>query len=118
MRRVMYSFPSLIVFTIVAFFLVRGAFKVMDKEWESSRRVDNLEGKAVALTLREQELKDSIDRLKTEEGLKEEIKERFNVTQEGEYVAVIVDKKEVSSSTDSSTLSWYKRFWTAIMGNK
>ena len=70
------------------------------------------------LVLRERELKEGIDRLKTEEGLKEEIKERFNVTQEGEQVAVIVDRKEVSSSTDSSVLPWYKRFWIAIMGEK
>lgn len=90
----------------------------MDKEWESSKRVKDLEGKAATLILREQKLREGIGRLETEEGIKEEIKERFNVTAEGEHVAVIVDRKEVSSSTDPSALPWYKRFWVAIMGNK
>ena len=80
-RRIIYSFPSLIVFAVVAFFLVKGAVKVMDKEWESSERVKDLEAKAVTLILRERELRDGISRLETEDGVKEEIKERFNVTQ-------------------------------------
>ena len=90
----------------------------MDKKLESSERAKDLEGKLATLILREQELREGISRLKTEEGVKEEIKERFNVTAEGEYVAVIVDRKEVSSSTDSSALPWYKKFWIAIMGGK
>lgn len=117
-RQIIYSFPALIILTIITFFLVKGAIKVMDKEWESSKRVKDLEGKVATLILREQKLREGIGRLETEEGIKEEIKERFNVTAEGEHVAVIVDRKEVSSSTDLSALPWYKRFWIAIMGNK
>lgn len=90
----------------------------MEKERESSRRSRELEGQASVLTLREQELRDDITLLQTEEGIKDEIKERFSVTQEGEYLAVIVDDKRVSSSTNNSALPWYKRLLTAIMGNK
>ena len=117
-RRMMYSFPSLIVIAVITFFLVKGAVKVMDKKWESSERAKDLEGRVATLVLREEELRRGISRLETEEGVKEEIKERFNVATEGEYVAVIVDRKEVSSSTNSSVLPWYKRFWIAIMGGK
>lgn len=114
-RRIIYSFPSLIILSIIAFFFAKGAVKIIDKEWESSKRVKDLEGKAATLILREQELREGISRLQTEEGIKDEIKERFSVTEEGEHVAVIVDMKEISSSTDRSTLSWYKRFWIAII---
>jgi len=91
---------------------------VLDKANESSRLSKDLEAQAVILTLREQELNEDIRRLQTEEGVKEEIKERFSVTQEGEHVAVVVDERRAASSTEEGKLSWYKRFWIAIMGNK
>lgn len=90
----------------------------MDKERASSERAKDLEEKASALVLREQELREGIARLKTEEGIKDEIKERFSVTQEGERVAIIVDEKRSATSTDTFMPPWYKRFWDAIMGNK
>ena len=88
---------------------------MVDKGWESSERSKDLEKRAAALILREEELKGNIARLQTEEGVRDEIKEKFSVTEEGEYVAVIVDDRKVSSSTDGSTLAWYKRFWNVIM---
>ena len=91
---------------------------MLNKEWESAARLKNLTEKAMVITLREQELKKDIARLQTEEGVKEEIKERFSVIQEDERVAVIVDDRGVSSSTDTSTLPWYKRFWIVIMRDK
>jgi cell division protein FtsB len=117
-RRVIYSIPALIVLLILTFFLARGALRVLEKEQESRANSKDIGEKVTTLSLREQELKGDITRLKTEEGIKDEIRERFSVTQEGEYVAVIVDDKRSSSSTDLSALPWYKRFWFAIMGSK
>lgn len=87
----------------------------MDKELESSARVRDLEAEAITLMLREQELKKDIARLETEEGIKEEIKDKFNVTQEGEHIAVIVDERRSATSTDIFELSWYKRLWSVII---
>lgn len=91
---------------------------MVGKEWESSKRTEGLEARVSALAFREQELKEGVARLQTEEGIKDEIKERFSVTEDGEYVAIIVDEKRSPTSTDSSTLPWYRRFWSAIIGNK
>jgi len=117
-RRIIYSIPSLVVLLVITFFLVKGALKVMDKGWESSKRSRDLEERAAALVLREQQLNQGIARLQTEEGVKDEIKGKFSVTQEGEHVAVIVDDGEVSSSTAGSKLVWYKRLWIAIIRGK
>ena len=117
-RRVIYSIPSLIVLSAVSFFLAKGALGVMKKEWASSERSRDLEEKVAALALRELELKEEVLRLQTEEGIKSEIKEKFSVIQAGEHVAVIVDDRGASSSTDSSTLPWYKKLWLAIIGDK
>src|SRR3990167_7076873 len=73
-RRIVYSIPSLIILSIVAFFFTKGAVKIVDKELESSARVRDLEAEAITLMLREQELKKDIARLETEEGIKEKIK--------------------------------------------
>lgn len=113
-RNIIYSLPALVVLVLLTFFLARGAFRVMEKEFESKARAKDLAEKAIMLSLREQELKENLARLKTEEGIKDEIKERFSVTQEGEYVAVIVNDPGTSTSTDDSTRPWYKRFWYAI----
>lgn len=114
----MYSIPSLAVMALVSFFLVKGVVGVVEKERESGARSKGIAEQAAAMALREQGLKEGISRLQTEEGKKDEIKARFSVTQAGERVAVIVDDRKTSSSTDDSALPWYKRFWNAIMGNK
>ena len=117
-RRVLYSIPSLIILSIATFFLVKGAINMVNKGWQSSERSKGLEEKAGNLVIREQELRENIARLQTEEGVKDEIKDKFSVTQEGEYVAVIVDNKRNSSSTDIDAEAWYKKLWIAIMGDE
>ncbi|MDP3875108.1 MAG: hypothetical protein Q8Q22_01130 [bacterium] len=114
-RRIVYSIPSLIILSIIAFFLAKGALGVMGKKWVSSERSKSLEEQATALVNRERELREKARRLQTEEGIKDEIREKFNVTQEGELVAVIVDDQGVSSSTDNLALPWYRKFWNVIM---
>ena len=91
---------------------------MMNKAEESKALSRDLAEKATALVLREQELEEGVSHLKTEEGIKGEIRGRFSVTEEGEYVAVVVDERSASSSTDASSVPWYKRFWAVIMGNK
>ena len=117
-RRVVYSIPSLVILVVITFLLARGAVRVVGKERESAARTRALEERTIALVIREKELEEGVASLKTEDGIKEEIKERFNVTEEGERVAVIVDDQSVSTSTDSLDSSWYKRLWAAIMGNQ
>ncbi|OHB09623.1 MAG: hypothetical protein A3H60_00735 [Candidatus Zambryskibacteria bacterium RIFCSPLOWO2_02_FULL_44_12b] len=118
MRRIMYSIPLLVILLIFTFFLARGAVRVMVKERESSKRASVLKEKAATLVVREQELQGNIVRLQTEEGVKSEIREKFSATEEGEYVAIILDDRKVSTSTDPSLWPWYKKLWVAIMGDK
>ena len=114
-RRIMYSIPSLIILLIVAVFLIKGAARILNKEIKSKKDSQNLEKKVNMLITRESELKDKILRLKTEEGIKDEMREKFNVAQEGEFIAVIVDERRTSTSTDDLILPWYKRFWNVIV---
>ena len=114
----MYAIPSLILLCVITFLLAKGAIRVLGKERESSLYLGKLEKKMAALVFRERTLQDGIARLQTEEGVKGEIKERFNVTQAGEHVAVIIDEKRVSSSTQDRVWPWYKKLLFAIMGSR
>lgn len=117
-RHLIYSLPSLIILALITFVLAKGAIGVLGKGRESSEITRNLEEKATSLVIREMELKENIARLKTEEGVREEIKDKFSVTQEGEFVAVIVDEKRASTTDEAEKSPWYKRLWAAIIGSK
>lgn len=115
-KRAMYSLPSLMFLIVIAFFLVRGAVGVLEKRAESARYVKELREEAQALTLRSQELEASIARLNTEEGVVEEIKEKYNVSLDGEHIAILVDDAPEPFSTDESKDEWYERWWGVILG--
>ncbi|MSR87975.1 MAG: hypothetical protein EXS69_02325 [Candidatus Zambryskibacteria bacterium] len=115
-RQLLYSWPSLVLIGIITYFLVKGAIGIMQVERDSAGRVKELEKESFELSIREQKLALDINKLKTEQGIVEEIKEKFSVTRDGEYVAIIVDSRNRATSTDSSTLSWYMRLIDAIIG--
>ena len=110
----MYSMPALITLSLVAFFFVKGAVGILGKERESRRLAKDLKDEKAVLVEREQELKEDISRLKTEEGIQNEIRSKFSVTREGEYVAIIVDDRRLSTSTDASGPRWYKKWWNGL----
>lgn len=113
LKRALYSIPTLIVLLIVAIFLLRGAVGIMKIERESAERVEELKREKDALALRHEELNRDILKLQTDEGVIEEIKEKFSVTREGEYVAIIVEEKEKATTTEDSSF-WLKSFWQGL----
>jgi cell division protein FtsB len=114
-RRVVYSMPSLLFLLLVTVFLVKGAIGVVIKERKSSAQVADLAQTLAVQAEREGILRENIAHLKTEKGIKDEIRDRFSVAEEGEYVAIIVDERRSATSTLDSGQPWYKRFWYAII---
>ena len=115
-KRLVYSFPSLIVLAAICFFLVKGAVGIMKIERESAQRVSELEGQTASLKMRETNLRSQISKLQSEEGIIEEIKRKFSAPREGEHVAIIVDDRNASSSDEDSQKIWYQRLWAVIIG--
>ncbi len=114
MRQILYSFPSLILLAALTFFLAKGAFRFVEIERGSAARVRELEGEALALSYRESELTAEIERLKTQEGVVEEVKEKFSATREGEYVAIIVDGKTKATTTKPTRIERIKKWWNDL----
>lgn len=115
-RKRLYSVPALAVLLVITVMLVKGAYSILLTERESARDARLLAEEVDALALREQVLKEAIEKLETPEGVEEEIKSKYNVARAGEMVAVVVDRPENKASTTQEKLPWWKRIWTAIIG--
>lgn len=100
---------------MVCFFLVKGTFGVMLKERASASKVGELEEQSQALELRETELNSEIAKLQTEEGIIEEIRDKFSVTREGEYVAIIVNDRPEATTTEKTVSDRFKEWLEKIM---
>lgn len=116
-KRRLYSTPVLIILLIITGLIIHSTYKIVQKYRESAGYVDVLKQKANDLASREIQLKGDITRLGTDEGIDTEIKEKFNVSKEGERVAIIVDQADNSSNTATSTEHWWKRLWGSIIGD-
>lgn len=116
LKKRIYSTPILVLFSLIVLLTARGTYDVMKKKHDSEQYVKDLEKQTAELENRQKELDQSVTYLKTEEGIDEEIKQRFNVARPGEHVVVIVDPKQLATTTRPENSSWWKSLWDAIIG--
>ncbi len=115
-KKQMYSWPILLALFLVVLLTARGTYSVLKKKQDSELYVKNLQKQTLDLNNRQKELEKSVTYLKTEEGIDQEIKQRFNVERPGEHVVVIVDPKQIASTTTPENSAWWKSLWNAIIG--
>lgn len=88
--------------------LLNSVRKVYKKKSASEQALVRMEADVENLEARKEFLENSIERLKTEEGLKFEIKKKLNVAEAGEAVAIIIDESEATTPDSSSPSFWQK----------
>lgn len=115
-KSTLYSLPVLALCAAFVFVLARGAASIMMKERESARTLAALEEKNAALAARQEELKEEVARLGTEEGVMEEIRSKFNVTRPGEHLAIVVKEEAKASTTEPSALKRGWAWFTSLLG--
>ena len=112
-RKLLYSRATLFVLIIIIALLLTEVWDVYQKQ---SLTRDNLAKTAAVydgLQAREKMLSSEIERLKTDDGVEVEIRDKYGLVKPGEEVLVIVDKDEGSKSdSPSSPVS----FWQKIIG--
>jgi len=116
MRSRLYSIPALLALLIFAIFVAKGTVSVVQKEQESASDVQALKQKITTLTSEQANMKEDIANLNTQAGIDEEIKTKFNVSEPGEHVAILVDPRNSTSTGATSSRAWYKQVWDDIMG--
>ena len=89
----------------------------MEKERETAKKKDIILANIETLRKREDTLTTDINKLKTEDGIEETIRDKYQVVKEGEKMVTIVDEEKKNSVEvgapvdDSSFLGWIKRLF-------
>lgn len=92
--RLMWRRLAAVVLLALVAIAVRGAWGVYEKSRESSLLKVESEAKLNELSQREQELREDIAALRSEQGIEGKLRERYDLAREGEGVVVILDQPE------------------------
>lgn len=108
--------PFVLLFLfILVIFSMRGVYRVYQKELLSRGNLERTQAELKKVHDREVSLNDSVQYLKTSEGIDAEIRTKFRAVREGEEIAVIVvPEKEATTSVEQATVS--VGFWGTIKG--
>jgi cell division protein FtsB len=109
-RKILYSKGTVAVLAILVIFFSRATWKLYTKERESAANAEQAHNSLKRMEDRKKVLSDEISRLKTDEGIEEEIRSKYGVSKPGEQVLIIVDDKEATTSTSTPD----KTLWQKI----
>ncbi len=103
LQKYLYSKTVLVVLCLMLVGIVNATFNVYQKHRLSSMNLDIATKEFDKLKDRHLTLASQIDRLHTEQGTEEEIRQKYRVVKEGEEIAVIVDENKKKQATASTT---------------
>ena len=107
-KKIIYSKISFVVLFILVFFLGKATFNIYQKSKLSSDNYNEIKKNYESLRNRKDMLESEINKLKTDNGIEEEIRSKFNVAKSGETVVRIINS---SSSTSTNKNNSKKSFW-------
>ncbi len=109
LKNILYSKLTLVLLLILTIILIKAVWGVHKKQ---DLTKDNLAKTATVyqgLQAREKMLSSEIERLKTESGTEEEIREKYGLVKPGEEVIVVVDDPDQDSGPTSSPISFWQK---------
>jgi len=111
-KKVIYSKVSYVVLIILVIFLGKATYNIYQKYKMSSENYLSTKKDYDNLKARKDMLDSEIGRLKTDTGIEEEIRSKFNVAKPGETVVVVINSSS-STSTDNNNLKegLWSKFW-------
>lgn len=105
-----------LLFCILVLFIYN-IIGLIEKERETAKKKDIILANIENLRKRESTLTTGINKLKTEDGIEETIRDKYQVVKEGEKMVTIVDEEKKNNVEvqvpveDSSFLGWIKRLF-------
>jgi cell division protein FtsB len=112
LKRFLYSRITLICLLIIIFFLLIKVWDVYKKQALTRDYLAKTAASLESLQAREKMLSSEIERLNTEEGTEEEIREKYGLVKPGEEVIVVVDEDGMDSN---SILPKEISFWQKLV---
>lgn len=108
-RKKIYSpwvFGSLLLVTL---FLIKGTWGVYFKQNESAKNLEKVKTELANAQNREEDLEASVSYLKTQEGVEEEIRDKYSVAKPGEEILLIVEPRDNGKSDEHIRKSWREK---------
>lgn len=109
-KKIIYSKLSFAVLFILIFFLGKATYNIYQKSKFSSENYTAVNQEYSELKERHNMLKSEIERLKTDSGVEEEIRGKFNVAKPGETVVTIVNSNITNDDADNSEKGLWSKF--------
>jgi len=114
LKRFFESWPVLIVLSFLMVFFTWQLFGFWNKLQDTKQNRQNSEDKLSELRASYASLANSISSLETEEGIDENIRNKFGLAKEGEGVIVIVEDPNNGNKTPAPKENWLKKFFTNL----
>ena len=112
-RKILYSKVTLLVLFIACALVARGAWGIHQKALIAGSERNQALVAQKELQERTGELEASLLRLKSEQGIEEELRQKFTVAQPGESVVVIVDETDKTSKNSDTVREG--GFWNRVV---
>ncbi len=110
-NNILYSKVSFVVLLILLVFLGRSTYNIYSKYKISSDNYASAKRDYNSLKARKDMLESEITRLKTDIGIEEEIRSKFNVAKPGETVVTVISSGSISTSTNNTDKGFWSSFW-------
>ncbi|MFA6324747.1 MAG: septum formation initiator family protein [Candidatus Paceibacterota bacterium] len=108
-KKVVQSKIFLIIFGILIIFFTYNVFNLIIKMQDTIKNRKIVENKIKDLEKQKMELLINIDKLKTDKGIEENIREKFGLGKEGEGMIVVVDEKKENEEKEENSNSFFSR---------
>lgn len=99
-----------LLFALV-FFASFGVWGIYRKERESNKWRADAEAERADLEARNAKLSGDIERLKSDRGLEQALREQYALAEYGEQLIVIVDAAAISQEATSTSRNWFSRLF-------
>ena len=114
----MYSKASILALFVLTIFVARGAWKVHEKALIARTERDESVHALAGIRDRNATLEASLLRLRSGEGIEDEVRQKFSVAGPGEEVVVVVDENDKKGKNRDEALprSWWQRLISFFTG--
>ena len=110
-RKLIQSKPVLVFLIILTVFLIYNVIGLFIKREETEKNKEIAQNKIIELQKQKEKLTSDIEKLNTEKGLEESIRDKFGLAKDGENMIVIVDDASASiPSTENGKKGFFSFF--------
>ncbi|HEY4715413.1 MAG TPA: septum formation initiator family protein [Candidatus Paceibacterota bacterium] len=110
LQGILFSKVTLLVLFVFSVILIIGLFDIVPKERNTNRNKELILDQLNSFKNQSSSLEAQIEKLRTDDGIEEKIREKFRVVKDGEGLVVIVDDQSAKTNTEPQKSNNFWRF--------